>query len=109
MYYKEMVTPLDPHCPVGRALKIIGERWTILILRDMFIYGPRKFSDWEQALPAIAPSTLSKRIKTLEHADLIERRSYSTHPPRYEYVLTSKGKALGPALKALKNWGEKYT
>lgn len=104
-----MTVPLDPHCPVGRALELIGERWTILILRDMFVYGPRKFSDWEQTLPRIAPSTLSARIKKLEQAELIERREYSMHPPRYEYVLTRKGKALGPAMKALRNWGDKYT
>lgn len=104
-----MSLPLDPHCPVGRALELIGERWTILILRDMFVYGPRKFSDWEQTLPGIAPSTLSARIKKLEIAELIERREYSVHPPRYEYVLTRKGKALGPAMKALRNWGDKYT
>lgn len=103
-----MSLPLDPQCPVGRALELIGERWTILILRDMFVYGPRRFSDWEQTLPGIAPSTLSTRIKKLEKAELIERRAYSVHPPRYEYVLTRKGKALGPAMKALRAWGDKF-
>lgn len=104
-----MTKPLDPNCPVGRALEVVGERWTMHILRDLFVYGPRKFSDWEQALPAIAPSTLSARIKKLEQAGIIERREYSARPPRYEYVLTRKGKALGATMKALKNWGEKFT
>lgn len=104
-----MTMPLDPACPVGRTIKLVGERWTILILRDLFVFGPRKFSDWEQTLPGIAPSTLSARIKTLEGAGIIRREEYSTHPPRHQYILTPKGKALGPAMRALKNWGEKYT
>lgn len=104
-----MTMPLDPECPVGRTIKLIGERWTILILRDLFVFGPRRFSDWEESLPGIAPSTLSARIKTLEGAGIIVREAYSIHPPRYQYALTSKGKALGPAMKALKDWGEKFT
>ena len=100
---------MDPHCPVARALDIIGERWTFLIIRDMFLLGPRRFQDLEESLNGIAPKTLSARIKTLEAAGAIERRLYSEHPPRAEYMLTEKGKALGPALTALKEWGLKYT
>ena len=100
---------MDPHCPVARALDIIGERWTFLIIRDMFLLGPRRFQDLEESLNGIAPNTLSARIKTLEAAGAIERLLYSEHPPRAEYMLTEKGKALGPALMALKEWGLKYT
>ncbi len=104
-----MSKALDPTCPVARALDIIGERWTILILRDLFLFGPRRFQDIQESLLGIAPNTLSARIKTLELAGVIESNLYSEHPPRAEYRLTHKGMALAPALKALKAWGEKYT
>jgi DNA-binding HxlR family transcriptional regulator len=98
-----------PTCPVARALSLIGERWTLLILRDIFLFGPRRFQDFQNSLSGIAPNTLSARIKTLERAEIITRRLYSEHPPRAEYALTPKGRELGPALKALKKWGEDHT
>jgi DNA-binding HxlR family transcriptional regulator len=104
-----MEYPTKNQCPVARALDIIGERWTILIMRDMFLFGPRRFQDLQESLSGIAPNTLSARIKTLEASGIIERKLYSEHPPRAEYSLTEKGRALGPALRALKDWGEKYT
>lgn len=101
--------PSKDECPVARALDVIGERWTLLVLRDLFLFGPRRFQDFQDSLTGIAPNTLSARIKTLESAGIIERRLYSEHPPRADYHLTDKGRALGPALKSLKIWGEKYT
>lgn len=101
--------PSKDQCPVARALDVIGERWTLLVLRDLFLFGPRRFQDFQDSLTGIAPNTLSARIKTLESAGIIERRLYSEHPPRADYRLTDKGRALGPALKSLKIWGEKYT
>jgi DNA-binding HxlR family transcriptional regulator len=96
-------------CPVARTLDIIGERWTLLILRDLVIDGPRKFQDFERSLVGISPNTLSARLKRLEHAGIIERRFYEQHPPRAEYLLTDKGRDLRPALKALFDWGLRYT
>jgi DNA-binding HxlR family transcriptional regulator len=104
-----MSTPYDRRCPVARTLEIIGDRWTILIIRDLLLNGPSKFLDLESSLSGISPNTLSARLKTLEEADLVERRFYEQHPPRAEYVLTAKGRALGPVLRALKNWGLKHT
>ena len=104
-----MSTPYDRTCPVARTLEIIGDRWTILIIRDLLLNGPRKFLDLELSLQGISPNTLSARLKTLEEADLVERRFYEQHPPRAEYVLTAKGRELGPVLRALKNWGLKHT
>src|SRR4029077_12225555 len=101
--------PYDMRCPIARTLGIVGERWTILILRDLVTGGPRKFQDFERSLAAISPNTLSARLKRLEEAGIIERRFYEQHPPRAEYVLTEKGEGLGPVLLALKKWGEKYT
>jgi DNA-binding HxlR family transcriptional regulator len=96
------------NCPVARALDIIGERWTILLLRDLFLQGPRRFQDFQESLAGVAPNTLSARLKTMEDHGLIARRVYSDHPPRLEYYLTDKGKSLGPVLKALRDWGQRH-
>ena len=95
------------NCPVARTLDIIGERWTILLLRDLFLQGPRRFQDFQESLAGVAPNTLSARLKAMEEQGLIARRVYSDHPPRLEYQLTDKGKSLGPVLKALRKWGER--
>ena len=95
-------------CPVARALDAIGERWSLLILRDLFRKGPLRFQQLEANLRGVAPNTLSARLKTLEAQGVIGSRLYEKHPPRYQYFLTDKGKALGPVLKALHNWGEAY-
>jgi DNA-binding HxlR family transcriptional regulator len=99
----------NQRCPVARTLDLIGERWTILILRDLLLQGPRKFQDFEQSLAGISPNTLSARLKKLEEHGILARRFYADHPPRAEYLLTGKGRALGPALKALLEWGRKHT
>lgn len=104
-----MSKTLDPKCPVARTLDIIGERWTILILRDLFLFGPRRFQDLQNSLSGVAPNTISARIKTLMDAGVIERELYSEHPPRAVYSLTQRGLDLKPALLALRDWGEKYT
>jgi DNA-binding HxlR family transcriptional regulator len=95
-------------CPVARALDVIGEKWSLLILRDLFRKGPLRFQGLEEGLAGIAPNTLSARLKSLEAQGVIETRLYENHPPRYEYLLTDKGRALGPVLKALYNWGDTY-
>ena len=104
-----MSSRYDLKCPVARALDIIGERWTMLILRDLFRDGPRKFADFEQSLTGISATTLSARLKKLEEHDILARRFYADHPPRAEYLLTDKGRTLGPILKLLLDWGTKHT
>ena len=103
--------PTDPgrHCPVARTLDIIGDRWSILILRDLVVDGPRKFSDLQLSLRGISPNTLSSRLKVLEENGIVERRFYDQHPPRAEYLLTSSGRELRPIVKHLKEWGERHT
>jgi DNA-binding HxlR family transcriptional regulator len=96
-------------CPIARSLDIIGERWTILILRDLVRFGPRKFHEFGRALSGISLNTLSARLKRLEAAGIIERHFYEQHPPRAEYALTAKGSELRPVLKALFEWGERHT
>lgn len=95
-------------CPVARALDAVGERWTLLILRDLLTVGPRRFQDFLESLGGIAPTTLSARLKSLEQDGIIERRFYSDHPPRAEYVLTKKGRGVGPVVKAMRDWGTRY-
>ena len=95
-------------CPVARTLDLIGERWTILLLRDLLLHGARRFQDFQVSLPGVAPNTLSARLKLLEAQGVIATRLYAQHPPRYEYFLTEKGKALGPVLKSLYAWGERH-
>jgi len=78
---------------VARALDVIGEKWSLLILRDLFRKGPLRFQQLEEGLGGVAPNTLSARLKTLESQGVIATRLYENHPPRYEYYLTDKGKA----------------
>jgi DNA-binding HxlR family transcriptional regulator len=96
------------NCPVARTLDMIGERWTILILRDLFLRGPHRFQDFQESLNGVAPNTLSARLKSMEANNLIVGRTYSEHPPRLEYHLTEKGKSLGPVLRALRDWGQRH-
>lgn len=96
-------------CPVARTLDIIGDRWTILILRDLLLNRTRRFQDFCESLSGLTPSVLSARLKELEEDGVIESRLYSDHPPRSEYLLTDKGRTLGPILRALRQWGEAHT
>jgi DNA-binding HxlR family transcriptional regulator len=95
-------------CPVEGALRIIGDRWTLLVLRDLFLQGPRKFMDLKASLAGIAPSTLSRRLQDLQKHGLIQSRLYAEHPPRPEYFLTDKGRDLRPILLALQDWGKRH-
>ena len=103
-----MPTRYDLRCPVARSLNVVGERWTFLILRDLILEGPRRFQDLQTSLRGVSPNTLSARLKALEEAGVIQRRFYEAHPPRAEYVLTDKGEALRPVLKALREWGVRH-
>jgi DNA-binding HxlR family transcriptional regulator len=104
-----MTVDYTQFCPVARTLDIVGDRWTMLILRDLILEGPRKFQDLQTALPRISPNTLSNRLKTLEQHGIVQRRIYADHPPRAEYVVTDKGRELRPLLRALRVWGDKHT
>ena len=95
-------------CPVAKTLDIVGDRWTLLVVRDLLMLGPRKYVDLAQSLKGIAPNVLSDRLKVLEAHGLIEREFYEQHPPRALYKLTKKGADLSMVLQALLNWGNKY-
>lgn len=108
MYDRIMAEKTASKCPVTRTLEVIGARWTPLILRDLLLHGARRFQDFQESLGGIGPTTLSDRLKTLERHGIVERRFYLEHPPRAEYVLTDKGRDLGPVVRAMRDWGEKY-
>jgi DNA-binding HxlR family transcriptional regulator len=103
-----MARKYSMRCSIARTLDIVGDRWTILILRDLFVHQARRFQDFEASLPGLTPSVLSARIKELMAHGILASRLYSDHPPRPEYMLTRKGRALNPVLIALKAWGEQY-
>lgn len=99
--------PRTVRCPVATSLDIVGDRWTLLIVRDL-LRGRTRFGDFRQSVEGIPPSVLSARLKLLEEQGIVRRRFYSDHPPRAEYVLTAKGHGLGVVVGALASWGEKY-
>ena len=72
-------------CPVARSLDLLGDRWTLLVIRDL-LRGRRRFQELIDSLPGIAPNVLSDRLKLLEESEIVTRRFYSKHPPRAEYV-----------------------
>ncbi len=93
-------------CPIARSLERVGEWWSILILRDAF-RGLRRFDQFQASL-GIAPNMLTKRLSALVESGLLEKRAYSEHPPRHEYVLTERGRDFRPVLWALLAWGNKH-
>jgi DNA-binding HxlR family transcriptional regulator len=102
-----MAKRYDQACPVAKALELVGERWTLLLVRDL-LGGPRRFQDFHESLPGIAPALLSERLKLMEEHGLVERRFYSEHPPRAEYVLTDRGRELRMVVGALAVWGSRH-
>lgn len=95
-------------CPVAKTLDIIGDRWTLLIVRDLLTLGPRKYVELSQSLQGIAPNVLSDRLKQLEAHGIIEREFYEEHPPRARYRLTRKGIDLRTVMLALMQWGNRH-
>ena len=94
-------------CPIARTLDIVGEWWTLLILRDL-VQGINRFDTLQQDL-GIARNILTVRLQTLLDHGLIERRCYQQRPKRFEYRLTEKGADMTAVLQALKQWGERWT
>lgn len=93
-------------CSIQASLDILGDRWTILIMRDAF-RGVRRFDDFRRDLH-IARPVLTERLKRLVESGVLERRQYCERPPRFEYRLTPMGAALSPALVALMRWGDDW-
>jgi len=94
-------------CPVARTLELVGDRWTLLLVRDL-LRGACRFQDLQAAQPGLAPNTLSDRLKRMEKHGLVSRRFYSDHPPRAEYALTDMGQELATVVRALAEWGSHH-
>jgi DNA-binding HxlR family transcriptional regulator len=102
-----MAKRYNQSCPVAKTLEVIGDRWTLLVVRDL-LRGTQRFQDLLGSLPGIAPNILSARLKLMEEHGLIRRTLYSDHPPRAEYALTDRGRELGMVVGALAAWGGRH-
>jgi DNA-binding HxlR family transcriptional regulator len=98
----------DQYCSIARALDVTGDRWTLLIVRELLLQGPCRFTDLKRGLPGIATNLLSARLKELESAALITREDAPPPVATALYELTETGRALEPALKALALWGLRF-
>lgn len=94
------------HCSVAQCLEVVGEWWSMLIVRDAFL-GVRRFDQFQERL-GISRNVLNQRLNHLVDAGVLDRVPYSDHPPRHEYRLTSKGRDLWPVLTAMRQWGDKH-
>jgi len=93
-------------CSIARSLELVGERWSLLVVREIF-HGRRKFSEMQRSL-GVARNVLTARLQRMVDEGILERRPYSERPERYEYFLTEKGLDLWPVMIALMHWGDKY-
>ncbi len=94
-------------CSVAACAAIIGAKWTALLVHDLS-EGPRRFSQLEHSCVGISPRTLSERLRALEHEGIVVRRSYAESPPRVEYELTDKGRALLPIIEEMRRFGRDW-
>lgn len=95
-------------CPLASALDLFGDKWTLLIVRDLIYFGPSTFKKLSQSSESIQTNTLADRLKKLEALGVISKRPYQERPVRYEYELTDKGLSLIPVVKALTLWGQDH-
>lgn len=94
-------------CPVANTLDLVGDKWTLLVIRDMR-FGKRTYGEFADSPERIPTNILADRLKRLEEAGIIVRSAYQERPVRYEYTLTDKGRELGEVLQALVRWGKKH-
>lgn len=97
----------QPFCGVERTARLVGDTWTLLIVRDLE-HGCQRFGQLQKSVTGISPRTLSDRLAMLEANGLIARRAYAEIPPRVEYSLTEKGAGLVPIIDAMRAYGEAY-
>jgi DNA-binding HxlR family transcriptional regulator len=97
----------DPTCPVCRTADIVCGKWTLLLVRDL-AEGRSRFCELERSLNGISPRTLSLRLRALEEEGIVERQTYAEVPPRVEYSLTAKGRALIPIIDGMRHYGESW-
>jgi DNA-binding HxlR family transcriptional regulator len=98
---------VDPTCPVCRTAEVVCGKWTLLLIRDLS-EGRSRFCELERSLAGISPRTLSLRLRALEDERIVERQTYGEVPPRVEYALTEKGRALLPIIDDMRAYGERW-
>ena len=96
-----------PACPVETTLMLIGDKWKVLILRDL-MPGTKRFGELKKSIGSVSQKVLTAQLRDLEEKGLVSRKVYAEVPPRVEYSLTELGKSLSPILDAMREWGEHY-
>ena len=96
-----------PACPVETTLMLIGDKWKVLILRDL-MPGTRRFGELKKSIGHVSQKVLTAQLRDMEASGLVSRKVYAEVPPRVEYSLTELGRSLKPILDAMRNWGENY-
>lgn len=96
-----------PACPVETTLMLIGNKWRVLILRDL-MPGTKRFGELKKSIGSVSQKVLTAQLRDMENNGLVNRKVYAEVPPRVEYSLTDLGRSLEPILDAMRNWGENY-
>ncbi len=97
-----------PECPVATTVRLIGNKWKLLIIRNLIYHGKQRFTEFIRSIPAISKKVLTDNLRALEEDGLIEREVFAEVPPRVEYSLTALGMSLKPILDAMSDWGTEY-
>ena len=97
-----------PECPVATTVRLIGNKWKLLLIRNLLYDGKQRFSDFLKSVPSISKKVLTDNLRALEEDGLIEREVFAEVPPRVEYSLSPVGMSLKPILDAMMVWGEEY-
>lgn len=97
-----------PECPVATTVQLIGNKWKLLIIRNLIYNDKQRFTDFIKSIPGISKKVLTDDLRALEDDGIVEREVFAEVPPRVEYSLTSLGKTLKPILDAMSNWGTDY-
>ncbi len=92
-------------CPIACALNELGDRWTLVVIRDMYFFDKQRFEEFLQSPEKISTNILAERLRRLEKLGIITKQPYGSHSQRMSYLLTQRGKALAPVLEALVQWG----
>ncbi|MBD2257063.1 helix-turn-helix domain-containing protein [Pseudanabaena sp. FACHB-2040] len=103
-----MTQPKRSPCPIANTLDLVGDRWTLLVIRDMMFFGKQRFEEFLESPEGISTNILSSRLKLLEELGFVEKQPYSNHSRRMNYQLTEKGQSLRPVLKVITAWGLKH-
>lgn len=100
--------PCDKNCPIEHTVNLIGHKWKVLILRNLFNQGTQRFNELSKGISGISQKMLTQQLRQLEHDGIIQRTVYPEVPPRVEYDLTELGQSLKPILEAMNVWGMEH-